>query len=190
MTLKLQQRKVFGIDLDNYRIDRRIEEKLVGSKSEEEVLVFGSSDGVYYFDGRIVKKIAERNGPVMALEVWNRDLYDAGYYRDAGYYHEIYRTIDNEVVAERDDWIRALKVWNGELYDAGDYRKIYRTMDNEVVAERNNRVLTLEVLGGDLYDAGYYRKIYRTRDSKVVLDFGRPIFCMLAVPRSVLSGLI
>jgi len=149
MTLKLNQRKVFGIDLDNYKIDKRIEEKLVGSKSEEEVLVFGSTDGVYYFDGRIVKKIAERNGPVMAL-----------------------------------------RLWNGELYDAGYYRKVYRTMDNEFVAERYGWIMALEVFDGELYDAGYYYGIYRTIDNEVVVDFGKPIFCMLAVPRSVLGGLI
>jgi hypothetical protein len=76
MTLKLQQRRVFGIDFEDYKIDKRIEEKLVGSKSEE-VLVFGSSDGVYCFDGKIVKKIAERDGWVRTLEVWNGELYDA-----------------------------------------------------------------------------------------------------------------
>jgi hypothetical protein len=37
-----------------------------------------------------------------------------------------------------------------------------------------------------LYDAGDDGKIYRTRDSKVVVDFGKPITCMRAIPRSVL----
>jgi hypothetical protein len=41
-----------------------------------------------------------------------------------------------------------------------------------------------------LYDAGEYKKIYRTMDSKVVVDLGKSIYCMLAVPRSVLRGLI
>ena len=58
MSLKLEQRKVFGIDWENYRIDRRIERSLF--KSEEEILVFGSKDGIYYFDGNNVKKIVER----------------------------------------------------------------------------------------------------------------------------------
>jgi len=57
MTLKLQQKKVFGIDLEKYKIEKRIEESLVESKSEEEVLVFGSNDGVYCFDGKSVKKL-------------------------------------------------------------------------------------------------------------------------------------
>jgi hypothetical protein len=114
MTLKLQQKKVFGIDWENYKIDKRIEKKLEESKSEEKVLVFGSKDGVYCFDENRVKQIAERDDSVWALTVWN----------------------------------------------------------------------------GELYDAGYYKKIYRTRDSKVVLDWREPIFCMLAVPRSVLRGLI
>jgi len=182
MTLKLNQRKVFGIDLDNYKIDKRIEERLAGSKSEEEVLVFGSSDGVYYFDGKIVKKIAVRNGPVMALKVFDGKLYDAGYY------YEIYRTMDSKVVAERDDWTMALEVLGGVLYDAGLYRKIYRTMDNEIVAKRDDWVMTLEVFDGKLYDAGNYGRIYRTMDNEVVVDLGKPIFCMLAVPRSVLGN--
>jgi hypothetical protein len=114
MSLKLQQNKVFGIDWKNYKIDKRIEKKLEESKSEEEVLVFGSRDGVYCFDGNRVKQIAER-----------------------------------------DNWVRALAVWNGELYDGGAYGKIYRSMD-----------------------------------SKVVVDLGKPILSMLAVPRSVLKGLI
>jgi hypothetical protein len=45
MSLKLQQRKVFGIDLENYNL------------GEEEVLVFGSYDGVYCSDGKSVKKL-------------------------------------------------------------------------------------------------------------------------------------
>jgi hypothetical protein len=112
MTLKLNQRKVFGIDWENYKIDRRIEKSLV--EGEREVLVFGSYDGIYFFDGNSVKQIAER-----------------------------------------DDWVLALEVWNGELYDGGRYEKIYITMD-----------------------------------SKVVVDFGKPIYSMRAVPRSVLKGLV
>jgi len=58
MSLKLEQRKVFGIDWENYRIDRKIEGSLF--KSEKEILVFGSKDGIYYFDRNNVKKIVER----------------------------------------------------------------------------------------------------------------------------------
>jgi hypothetical protein len=129
MTLKLRQRRVFGIDLENYKIDKRIEEKLVGGKSEEEVLVFGSIDGVYFFDGKIVKKIAEREASVRALEVFGGRLYDAGYY------NEIRRTMDNEVAAERDDAVMALKVFGGELYDATYDGKIRITMKDRVVVK-------------------------------------------------------
>jgi hypothetical protein len=103
---------------------------------------------------------------------------------------KIYRTRDSKVVAKRDDGVRTLEVWNGKLYDAGDYRKIYRTMNSEVVAKRDDTVWDLEVWNGELYDAGVYGKIYRTRDSKVVVDLKKSILCMLAVPRSVLRGLI
>jgi hypothetical protein len=41
-----------------------------------------------------------------------------------------------------------------------------------------------------LYDTGEYKKIYRTMDSKVIVDLGETILSMLAVPRSVLKGLI
>ena len=183
MTLKLQQKKVFGIDLDDYNIDKRIEKRLVEIKSRK-VLVFGSIDGIYYFDGSSVKKIAKRNGVVTALEVCNGKLYDVGV--DG----KIYRTINNEVVAKRGSFVRALEVWNRKLYDAGDYEKIYITSKSEVVAERDGWVRALEVWNGDLYDAGDYGKIYITMYNEVVVDFGKPIYCMLAVPRSVLMGLV
>jgi hypothetical protein len=48
----------------------------------------------------------------------------------------------------------------------------------------------LVVWNGELYDAGEYGKIYRTRDSKVIVDLGKTIYCMRAVLRSVLKGLI
>jgi hypothetical protein len=179
MSLKLEQRKVFGIDWENYRIDRRIERSLF--ESEEEILVFGSKDGIYCFDGNNVKKIVERDNMVWDLVVWNGELYDA-----AG--KKIYRTRDNRVVAERDASIYALAVWNGELYDAGNYRKIYRTRGNRVVAERDASVVALVVWNGELYDATW-TTIYRTRDNKVILDSGE-ILRMCTVPRSVLRGLI
>jgi hypothetical protein len=47
----------------------------------------------------------------------------------------------------------------------------------------------LKVWNGELYDAGSDGKIYRTRNSKVIVDLGKPIFSMLAVPRSVLKEL-
>ena len=92
MSLKLEQRKVFGIDWENYRIDRRIERGLF--ESEEEILVFGSNDGIYCFDGNRVTQIAERDYPVRALAVWKGELYDAGFYE------KIYRTRDSKVVVD------------------------------------------------------------------------------------------
>jgi hypothetical protein len=50
------------------------------SGGEEEVLVFGSRNEVYVFDGRKVKKICERGGYVCALAVCNNELYDGGRY--------------------------------------------------------------------------------------------------------------
>ena len=63
------------------------------------------------------------------MEVWNGELYDAGYYK------KIYRTRDSKVIAERNNWVYALAVWNGELYDAGDYERIYRTRDSKVIVD-------------------------------------------------------
>jgi len=107
MSIKLEQGKIFGIDLESFKMDKKIEREIEG-ENKDEVLVFGSDDGVYVFDGRKVERIAERNK------------------------------------------VLALAVWNGELYDAG------------------------------------YRKIYRTRDSKVVVNFGKPIYSMIACNKDVL----
>jgi hypothetical protein len=172
--MKLKQNKLFGINLEDFKIDKKIEERI---KEEEEVLVFGSSDGVYAYDGKKVKKIAERDGWVYALTVYNNELYDGGSYR------KIYRTLRNEIVAERDGSVLALTVYNNELYDGGTHGKIYRTLDNKVVAERDDWVYALAVYKGELYDGGDYG-LYNTFTNKMITNL--LVTCMISVPRSVI----
>jgi hypothetical protein len=122
MILKLRQRKVFGIDL--YNIDKR-EEKLVGSKSEEEVPFFGM------------------NNWDIILEILGRELYYGGTYG------KIYRTRDSELeifgrksyyydydeVFYRDIYRTNRKLYYGEIY-RNEYR--YITRASKVVTNRDN----------------------------------------------------
>jgi hypothetical protein len=121
----LEQKKFFGIDLENIENIKRVEE---GLNRDEEVLVFGTNDGVYVWDGRTIMNIAKRDGWVITLAVLNGVLYDGGRYG------KIYNTFKNKVVAERDKEVTALAVLNGELYDGGVYG-IRRTLDGRVIFE-------------------------------------------------------
>ena len=102
MTIKLEQKKLFGIDLENFSIDRRIEER-IEKRSEDEILVFGSRNGIYAFDGKEVKRIARRDSCVWALAVWNGELYDG-----SGFYGKIYRTRDSKVILQWDSTITCM----------------------------------------------------------------------------------
>jgi hypothetical protein len=265
MSLKLQQKRIFRIDLEDYEIEKRIEKKLAESESEEEVLVFGSNDGIYIPTGNCAKRIystesdvtalevykgelyygkwngeirgassyiriAKRDYPVLSLKVWNGELYDAdwngeihrteeklfsgteyefsphialrrgrvyalevwnGELHDVGEYGKIYRTRDSKVIIEEDEPITYMRVWNGELYYVVNGRKIRRAEDRKVIIEENNESINkFEVWNGEFYYVANGRKIRRAEDRKVIVDLGKPIFCMRAVPRSVLKGLI
>ena len=92
----------------------------------EEVLVFGSTDGVYAYNNNQAVRIAERDRWVNALAVYNGELYDGGNYG------KVFRTLTGEAVAERNEWVRALAVCGGVLYDGGSYG-IFKTMTDEPI---------------------------------------------------------
>jgi len=169
--IRVTQKKLFGLDLEEYKVDRRIERI---NNQYDQVLVIGANSGVYVYDGKKISKIAERDGSVVALVVLDGKLYDVA----AEGKNRIYETLSSRVIARRDEDISALTVYNGKLYDAtGEFPKawgkIYETLSNKVIAEREGWICVLTVINGELYDAGY-SGIYKTLSNTLIAerDFG------------------
>jgi hypothetical protein len=137
----------------------RIRVKPYGDWEErEEVLVLGSVDGVYLWDAGRARQIVERSDVVMALVLWNWDLYDAGWYG------RIYRTLDG-VFRERGSRIFALAMYKGELVDGGAYATIYRSRDDNPVTEAGceHIITALRAWKGKLYAGDVDGNVYRIR---------------------------
>jgi hypothetical protein len=149
-------------------------------RSDDKVLVFGSKNSVYAFDGKKVEKIAERSRctrgllndivtrlyeEVHALAFLNGEIFDGGTYQ------KIYNTLRNEPVAERPDSIFALAVCNNELYDAGAYQGIYKTMSNEKIFNTEYIPMAITCIDSNLYIADIAGRIIRIGIKEKVIDY-------------------
>lgn len=103
--------------------------------------------------------VARRESTITSLCLHNNLLYDAGYYRD------VYDTLNRRVIASRNSAIMALCSHNGELYDAN--KKVYHTRSGEVLNDkRTSWVMALCSFNGELYDGGAYPLIYKTMTNR------------------------
>ncbi len=123
----------------------------------EEVLIIGSLDGIYVYNG-VVEKILECQLPTDMI-FFNGSLFVANgkkiYYSDK--------------IISRGSEIRAFAVSDGTLYDASGC--IFETLTSKTVAKRGSTsIIDFE---GKLYDASYNGEIRETLTDKLVVKRNR-----------------
>jgi len=94
----------------------------------DELLLLGSKDGIYAWDGEEVIKIVDRENCVRSLYIYQNTLYDTGNYM------KVYKTVENEIICKRDTPITHLVEFNKGLY-AADKESVFDVKNGYVLAK-------------------------------------------------------
>jgi hypothetical protein len=155
----------------------------------------------FYFEGnwlgsRIAyaetgERIADRRKTALSLAVLNGDLIDAGRY------HEILRTENDERITARTAPISALAVRENELYFSECYRagkethSAIRDLSGNLIRIRNGFVECLAIYKGRLIDAGDYGWIkYSEGSQEPLVHVGARIGALLPINQEITDRLL